>query len=92
MKSAVYHRVEGIFVQELDGELFLANEEDGSIYHLNAIGAAFWRVLESPSNLETIIHWFECAFPDQSRPRLRQEISDLAGQLEYEGLILPKRK
>jgi hypothetical protein len=75
-------------MQEMDGEVFLANENNGSIYHLNAIGSALWRMLEDPCSLETIIKLFINAFPDQSRKDLNQDIKALINQLEEHQLII----
>ena len=75
-------------MQEMDGELFLADDESGSIYHLNSIGAAFWRALERPRDLDTIVNLFCSAFPDQSRSELWRDITDLANELEERGLVL----
>jgi hypothetical protein len=90
MKSTVYQRSEGVTMQEMDGDLFLANEENGSIYHLNNIGAAFWRMLENTCDQETIIGLFIAAFPHQSRTDLIRDIDDLVNQLEEQGLIIRK--
>ena len=88
MKPVLYHRSEGIKIQEIDGDCFLANEEDGSIYHLNSIGAALWRILEDPCDLETIIKLFITAFPNQNRKELNCDIKTLINQLEEHELII----
>ena len=41
-----YRRNENISIQEIDGELFLADDTNGRIYHPNAIAASFWRALQ----------------------------------------------
>ena len=88
MKSTFFQRSKGISLQEMDGELFLANEESGSIFHLNAYGSAFWRALEEPQDLNTIIDLFSVGFPDQKPARLAEDIRTLANQLEEHELIL----
>lgn len=90
MKTALFQRNEGISIQEMDGDLFLANEESGSIYRLNTIGAAFWRILENPCDLETILDLFCAGFPNQRRSDLCCDITDLIDQLEDHGLISRK--
>ena len=87
MTHALYRRCKGISIQEMDGELFLADDENGSIYRLNVIAAAFWRALEGPCDLDTIVTLFCRAFPEKSLPELRRDITDLADRLEEEGLI-----
>ena len=77
-------------MQEVDGDFFLANEASGSIYHLNAIGASIWRILENPCNQETIVELFISGFPNHSETELRRDISALFDQLEDNELILPK--
>ncbi len=90
MKTVLFQRNEGVSIQEMEGDLFLANEESGSIYRLNTIGAAFWRILENPCDLETILDLFCAGFPNQSRSDLCRDITDLIDQLEDHSLILRK--
>ena len=90
MKNALFQRNEGVSIQEMDGNLFLANEESGSIYRLNTIGSAFWRILENPCDLETILDLFCAGFPNQRRFDLCRDITDLIDQLEDHGLISRK--
>ena len=87
MKTALFQRNEGISIQEMDGDLFLANEESGSIFRLNTIGAAFWRILKNPRDLETILDLFCAGFPNQRRSDLCRDITDLIDQLEDHNLI-----
>ena len=87
MAHALYRRCEGISIQEMDGELFLADDENGSIYRLNVIAAAFWRALDGPRDLDAIVTLFCQAFPEQSPAELRRDITSLADRLEEEGLI-----
>ena len=88
MKSTVYRRNEEVSIQEIDGDYFLANEENGSIYHLNTIASALWRILETPLDLETIIKLFIYAFPNQCRKDLSRDIKALINQLEEHQLII----
>ena len=87
MTHALYRRCEGISIQEMDGELFLADDENGSIYRLNVIAAAFWRALDCPRDLDTVVTLFCRAFPEHSASELRRDITSLADTLEEEGLI-----
>lgn len=91
MKEAVYRRREGVAMQEMDGQLFLAHKDDGTIFHLNAIGAAFWRALESPTDMRSLEDLFVAAFPDQEPGSIRRDIAGLAGELEKNGLIVRQK-
>lgn len=83
-----YRRNETISIQEIDNELFLADDSNGGIYHLNALGAGFWRALESPASLQAIIELFCAAFPDEDVGTLTKHITQLAEELEDQGLIV----
>ena len=87
MKSTKYRRNKEVSMQNMDGDYFLANEISGSIYHLNNIGAALWRILEVPHDIETIINLFISVFPDQSPKELAHDIIALVNQLEEHQLI-----
>ena len=90
MESTKYHRNKKVSMQCMDGDYFLANEISGSIYHLNNIGAALWRILEVPHDIETIENLFISAFPDQSPKELTHDIKFLVKQLEEHQLITGK--
>lgn len=82
-----YRRNENISIQEIDGELFLADDNNGGIYHLNAIGAGFWRALESTPRHHDIVELFCKAFPDEDASKLAEQITQLAEELETLELI-----
>lgn len=87
MSKNIYQRAPGITVQSLDDDLFLANEESGAIFHLNAMGAAFWQALETPQSFDDLVDLFSDAFPASDKKSLRRDLSNLAKDLLKNGLI-----
>lgn len=91
-KSLVYGRAAGITMREMDGDLFLAHEETGSIYRLNATGAAFWRVIDTPQDLNAIIEIFQEAFPKMQPAQVKRDLLALVEELTDQGLISPMKR
>ena len=62
-------------------EIFLIDPRYGRIHHLNATGAALWRLLGDPLRLGEIVQTFSDAFPDSPRrvhkKRLKRILEDL---------------
>jgi len=87
MVRSLIIREEDIAIQELDGDLFLADGKDGSIYRLNTTGAALWRALESPVEIHDLEELFICVFPSDNPDSIRRDISKLVDDLETNGLI-----
>ena len=87
-----FKRNTDITIQEIDGELFLADDTNGGIYHLNVIGASFWQALHNTNNLETIVELFCNAFPDEDASKLTNQLTLLAEELEALGLIIRMNK
>ncbi|HEX9903333.1 MAG TPA: PqqD family protein, partial [Propylenella sp.] len=62
------------------GEIFLIDPRYGRIHHLNATGAALWRLLGDPLRLGEIVQTFSDAFPDSTRrvhkKRLKRILED----------------
>ena len=77
-----------ITARDMGDAVFLANPEDGTIFHLNAVGAALWRLLEEPTSMRQAATDLQTAFPDVPRERIEDDIEDLFDDLEDEGLVI----
>jgi hypothetical protein len=82
-----YRRTHGVEVTELDGELFLVPPEDTEIVYLDRMGAAVWRLLETPHAPEEIHAVFAEAFPDVPAERLRADLDQAIQALLDMGVV-----
>lgn len=71
----------------MDDDLFLVAPVSGEIVHLDAMGAAIWRLLEQPQGMEEILATFAEAFPDADTERLRDDLAVALETLKAAGLV-----
>jgi hypothetical protein len=80
-------RAPGIVEKSIDGESFLANPAGETIYHLNLIGTALWRILDPPVSRSEIIETLLTAFPDVTPDQIGRDVDALLTDLEKCRLI-----
>ena len=71
----------------VDGEIFLVNPDSQGIYHLNAVGAALWRLLAEPTSIEHAVGLIREGFPDVSGDAIEADVVALMDDLSARGLI-----
>jgi hypothetical protein len=77
-----------VALHALDGELFLVDPRDQSIYHLNLVGAGLWRLLREPSTATEAIDVLQAAFPSVDPQRIEHDVTALLGDLLANDLIV----
>lgn len=82
-----WERVGGVSENPMDDDLFLVAPVSGEIVHLDAMGAAIWRLLEQPLGMDGILATFVAAFPDADPERLRDDLSAALETLKAAGLV-----
>lgn len=83
-----YRQALGIAERQVDDALYLAETEGQAIFHLNATGAALWRLLAEPATRDDAVALFHQAFPDHDREKLLAEVTELMTALRERGLIV----
>jgi Coenzyme PQQ synthesis protein D (PqqD) len=74
-------------VRNVDGEIFLIDDEGFSIYHTNQIGLAIWRMAARPANPNDIVRTLQQAFPEKEKAEIRKDYYQLQGQMIGAGLL-----
>jgi hypothetical protein len=72
----------------LDGELFLVDPRDQSIFHLNPMGVGLWRLLREPTTAAAAIDVLQAAFPAVDPQRIEHDVTTLLGDLLANDLIV----
>ena len=73
--------------REVDDDVFLANADNDSIFHLNETGAALWRLLERPTSVEEASALLREAFPEVEGDRIQAHVAALVSELLEHGLV-----
>ena len=84
-KSYLRHRA--VREDEVDGILFLIDEEERTIHALQPLGRAIWTLLAEPTSTGEIVALIGEAFPDVARGRIAADVRRLLGDLEDGNLI-----
>ncbi len=87
MNEPTYRQNPEVVARSVDDSVFLINDRTGTVYHLNRLGAALWRLLADPTPLPAAIAIVRDAFPDQDPTRVERDISRLVASLMKRQLI-----
>jgi hypothetical protein len=63
-----------VFECEADGNSFLASPAGASIFRLNLLASAIWRLLETPMRPTEVVEIVQAAFPDQDGDTVRHDV------------------
>jgi hypothetical protein len=66
-----------VFEYEADGNSFLASPASASIFRLNLLASAIWKLLETPIRPTEVVEIVQVAFPDEDRDTVRHDILGL---------------
>jgi|APSaa5957512535_1039671.scaffolds.fasta_scaffold07530_4 hypothetical protein len=83
-----YQRKPGVYTQQMDDQVFLADPDTNVLFHLDPVGSAVWRLLEQPISIENIVDLLREAFPDEDADKVTSDVSVLFKQLSDSGLII----
>ena len=74
--------------REIDDSVFLVGSDNDAVFHLNAIGAAIWKLLEDPISKEETIEILTGAFPDIPAEQVGKDVSKLFHDLDARGFLI----
>jgi len=85
--GALFRRSNGIETREVEGEIFLAAKDSGTIHHLDGMASAAWRALAEPKTAEQLGALFQAAFPAAPKRTVARDVANLLADLEDSRLI-----
>lgn len=85
--SALFVQTGGVTLRAVGEDIFLVKPGDAAIYHLNAVAANLWRLLEQPITLDRAIHAVRQAFPHVDTGRVKRDVRSVFVTLRDQGLI-----
>ena len=77
-----------IVAREIDDTVFLVGTDNEAVFHLNAIGAAIWKLLAQPVSEAEITLTLVDAFPDIPDEKVRNDIEILFRDLDARGFLV----
>jgi hypothetical protein len=84
---AHFTQVPGIALRTVDNDVFLVKSGDAAVFHLNAVAASLWHMLEQPTTLATAIDAVQKAFPAADARKVKRDVSNVFDALRKGGLI-----
>jgi len=88
--SAQFTQVPGVALRAVDNDIFLVNSDDAAIFHLNAVAAGVWHILERPTTLAAAIDAVRQAFPAADARKVKRDVLNVFDALQKGGLIRSK--
>ncbi len=82
-----YRRADGVAERKIDDEIFLIGAENQSLFHLNALAAAVWNLLEEPLTINEAVGIISRAFPDMPGDAISNDVEKLIKQLAANKLV-----
>jgi hypothetical protein len=82
-----YDQMPGVILRTVGDDLFLVKEGEEGVFHLNAVAAGLWRLLEKPTTLATATDVLRAAFPNADARRVKRDVRNLFDTLQAGGLI-----
>jgi hypothetical protein len=82
-----FDQMPGVILRTVDEDLFLVKDGEAGVFHLNAVAASLWRLLEKPTTLATATDVVRAAFPDADARRVKRDVRNLFATLQAGGLI-----
>lgn len=83
-----YRRNRDILQRELDGEIFLIDDELGKIHALDPMAGGIWRLLEQPMTVYDIVATFSAAFPGRKTKDLRRHVTRFVDDMRQNNLAV----
>ena len=76
-----------IVAREIDDTVFLVGTDNESVFHLNPIGAAIWKLLAEPIAKEDVTQILVEAFPELSTEQVNNDVEKLFHDLKSRGFL-----
>lgn len=86
--TVLYVQAPGVQLRAVDDDSFLIDPENGTIHHLNMLGAAIWRQLDEPVAVDDLLDLLCAAFPDVPKTRIKLDLNSLLITLEAQKLVI----
>ena len=88
-RAARFTQASGVTLRAADNDIFLVKVDDAAVFHLNAVAASLWHILEQPTTMATAIGAMRQAFPGVDARRVKRDVRNVFGALRHGGLIRP---
>jgi hypothetical protein len=81
-------RSPGVAERNVDDAVFLVGSDSESVFHLNPLTAAVWRLLAQPESIGEVINLLASAYPDIEIVQIEGDVLTLMKALERRGLVV----
>ena len=81
-------RSPGVAERNVDDAVFLVGSDRESVFHLNPLAAAVWRLLAQPASIKEVIELLASAYPDIATVQIKGDVLTLMKALDGRSLIV----
>jgi hypothetical protein len=90
-RVARFTQAPGVTLRAVDNDIFLMKPDDEAVFHLNAMAASLWHLLEQPTTIATAIAAVRQVFPGADARRVKHDVRNIFDALQQGGLIRTTR-
>ncbi len=73
--------------RRVDDIVFLVNSDSETMFHLNELGSAVWRLFSDSTPVYQAVEFVQQAFPEISPEQVKTDVIKLVDDLNKQGLI-----
>ena len=74
-------------MRAIEADVLLMKPGEQAVFHLNALGASLWFLLEHPTTMETATKLLQLVFPQVESRRIKRDVRVLFDRLQAAGLV-----
>jgi hypothetical protein len=82
-----FRQTPGVVVRAIEADVLLMKPGEQAVFHLNALGASLWFLLEHPTTIETATKLLQIVFPQVESRRIKRDVRVLFDRLQAAGLV-----
>lgn len=90
--KTLLHRNPSVIVRELDGEIFILDERDKRIHHLNITASAIWRFLETPASVNQVLAVFRQIYPNEDQTMLKKLLRKSIAKMRTKDILHQRKR
>jgi hypothetical protein len=76
-----------VILRDVDGDLFLLRPDQPGVFHLNAVAACLWHLIEQPTSMAMAAAALRDVFPGADPRRIKRDVKTMFAALHNGGLI-----
>lgn len=88
MSNDLFKQNPEISERGVEDVVFLVNSDSETVFHLNELGTAVWRMFTDPTTIHQAITVVQQAFPESDHRKIKHDVDRLIDDLAKQNLLI----